>query len=97
MMCRHRYCADYERILDDGRRMEYRACLFCGSRLPLGPSDETPVAIEVRAAELFACANHGADEPDARCRCYRESHLLPDPHDEAEARRLYREMWEVER
>lgn len=32
--------------------MEWLACSTCGTWLPLGQSDEAPVAVEVRAAEL---------------------------------------------
>lgn len=99
MRCRHLNTSDkcgettHDRIGDIIYEVEYRECLDCGAWLPLGNSNETPVAIEVRAAELYACANHCAEVQDDDCHCYRPSHLLPDPHDEAEARRLYREMW----
>ena len=86
---RHRYTGELIRnVLVDAKR-----CADCGAWLSIGDSNETPVSIEVRAAELYACANHCAEVQDDDCHCYRPSHLLPDPHDEAKARRLYQEMW----
>jgi len=46
--------------------MFWDECATCGTWLPLGPSDETPVAVEVRAAEIVAdggdCALMSFDE-----------------------------------
>jgi hypothetical protein len=44
-------------VVTDGRglrrvTMHWDTCATCGAWLPLGPSDETRVAVEVRAAEL---------------------------------------------
>lgn len=41
------------RFLADARKyLTWRECRSCGTWLPLGPSDEAPVAVEVRAAEI---------------------------------------------
>lgn len=44
----------------DGTKLfrETSECATCGTWLPLGPSDERPVAVEVRAAELADSYQH---------------------------------------
>lgn len=41
-----------ERDAVSGLMRTTRVCAYCHTVYPLGPSDETPVAVEIRAAEL---------------------------------------------
>lgn len=60
MKCKHRYPRIYVRYSGEYNqplaKMAETAgpCLDCGAWLSLGYSDETPVAVEVRAAEIAA-------------------------------------------
>lgn len=51
------------RVADPAPRdvwLTWSQCLTCGAWLPLGPSDESPVSVEVRAATIAA---HAVDKP----------------------------------
>lgn len=59
MKCRHTGTRETGRfvVMHDGsndRVVDTDRCLDCGAWLSLGPSDEGPVAVEVRAAEIAA-------------------------------------------
>ena len=62
MKCRHRRWTKTFRNLDSGHTLEFLQCCACWTWLPLGPSDETPVDVEVRAAEIAVRAVANQDE-----------------------------------
>jgi hypothetical protein len=76
------------------RLMLWDTCATCGAWLPLGPSDETPVAIEVRALEIFDSWPDG-DQTDGEDAGWR-AHMTggdPDASPSMLAGWLAREIW----
>jgi hypothetical protein len=83
-------------VIDGGTQrrvtMLWDTCATCGAWLPLGPSAETPVAVEVRALEIFDSWPDG-DQTDGEDAGWRAHMTGGDPDASMLAGWLAREIW----
>lgn len=63
--------------------LRWNSCATCGTWLPLGPSNDTPVAVEVRATELAANGGRGMREPELFGWQSADLGIFPYPREEA--------------